>query len=142
MTVRVLLADDHAVVRRALRQLIEDGSGCAVCGEAADGAEAVRLAEELTPDVVVLDVSMPEMDGLEAARRIRACSPSIAVLMISMHDTEEMIRLALAAGARGFIVKNEAATHLVAAVLALVRSDRPYLTAQLTSAVWAEGRLR
>jgi DNA-binding NarL/FixJ family response regulator len=140
MTVRVLLADDHAIVRRSLRQLIEEASGCAVCGEAADGAAAVRLAEELNPDVVVLDVSMPEMDGLEAARRIRACWPSVAVLMISMHDSEQMIRLALAAGARGYIVKNEVATHLVAAVLALVQSDRPYLTAQLTPAMWADHR--
>jgi DNA-binding NarL/FixJ family response regulator len=142
MTVRVLLADDHAIVRRALRQLIEDASGCAVCGEATDGSEAVRLAEELTPDIVVLDISMPQMDGLEAARCIRACSPSIAVLMISMHDTEQTVRLALAVGARGYIVKSEAAEHLHAAVLALVRSDQPYFTTQLTPAMWAEHGLR
>src|SRR5258707_8776345 len=108
MTIRVLLADDHVVVRRLLRGLIEDGLGCAVCGEAADGAEAVRLAKDLNPDVVVLDISMPEMDGLEAAKRIRVRSPATPVLMITIDDTEQSVRLALAVGARGYILKNEA----------------------------------
>src|SRR5260221_2900641 len=107
MTIRVLLADDHAVVRRLLRGLIEDGSGCAVCGEAADGAEAVRLAEDLNPDVVVLDISMPEMDGFEAAQRIRVRSPATPVLMITMNDTEQSVWLALATGATAFILEND-----------------------------------
>src|SRR5260221_13779942 len=108
MTIRVLLADDHVVVRRLVRGLIEDGSGCAVCGEAADGAEAVRLAEDLIPDVVVLDISMPKMDGLEAARRIRVRSPATPVLMITMDDTEQAVRRALAAGGPGFNWQNGA----------------------------------
>jgi DNA-binding NarL/FixJ family response regulator len=136
MTIRVLLADDHVVVRRLLRGLIEDGSGCAVCGEAADGAEAVRLAEDLIPDVVVLDISMPKMDGLEAARRIRVRSPATPVLMITMDDTEQSVRLALAAGARGYIVKGEAGEHLKAAVLLLAQTCQPYFTPQLTAAMW------
>ncbi len=131
MTIRVLLADDHVVVRRLLRGLIEDGSGCAVCGEAADGAEAV-------PDVVVLDISMPKMDGLEAARRIRVRSPATPVLMITMDDTEQSVRLALAAGARGYIVKSEAEEHLKAAVLVLAQTPQPYFTPQLTAAMWTE----
>jgi DNA-binding NarL/FixJ family response regulator len=138
MTIRVLLADDHAIVRRMLRQLIEDGSGCEVCGEAADGAEAVRLATELIPDVAVLDISMPEMDGLKAAQRIRALSPATVVLMISVVDTEQSVLLALAAGARGYIVKSEAVEHLAAAVLALAQTGQPYFTPQLTPAMWAE----
>jgi DNA-binding NarL/FixJ family response regulator len=138
MTIRVLLADDHVVVRRLLRELIEDGSGCAVCGEAADGAEAVRLAEDLNPDVVVLDISMPEMDGLEAARRIRVRSPATPMLMITIDDTEQSVRLALAAGARGYIVKSEAEEHLKAAVLVLAQTPQPYFTPQLTAAMWTE----
>jgi DNA-binding NarL/FixJ family response regulator len=138
MTIRVLLADDHAVVRRLLRGLIEDGSGCAVCGEAADGAEAVRLAEDLNPDVVVLDISMPEMDGLEAAQRIRVRSPATPVLMITMDDTEQSVRLALAAGARGYVMKGDAGQHLKAAVLALAQTHQPYFTPQLTAAMWTE----
>jgi DNA-binding NarL/FixJ family response regulator len=138
VTIRVLLADDHAIVRRMLRQLIEDGSSCVVCGEAADGAEAVLLAAELIPDVAVLDISMPEMDGFEAAQRIRALSPATAVLIVSIDDTEQSVRLALAAGARGYIVKSEAAEHLAAAVLALAQTGQPYFTPQLTPAMWAE----
>ena len=137
MTIRVLLADDHATVRRILRQLIEDDSSCEVCCEVADGTEAVRLAEDLNPDVVVLDISMPEMDGFEAAQRIRMRSPATPVLMITMDDTEQSVRLALAAGARGYIVKSEAGEHLKAAVLALAQTDQPYFTPQLTPVIWA-----
>src|SRR5258707_157623 len=93
MTIRVLLADDHVVVRRLLRGLIEDGSGCAVCGEAADGAEAGRLAQDLNPDVVVLDISMPEMDGLEPAKRIRVRSAATPVLTLTIADTEQSVRV-------------------------------------------------
>jgi DNA-binding NarL/FixJ family response regulator len=138
MTIRVLLADDHVVVRRLLRGFIEDGSSCAVCGEATNGAEAVRLAVDLDPDVVVLDISMPEMDGLEAAQRIRIRSPATPVLMITVDDTEESVRRALAAGARGYIVKSEAGEHLKAAVLVLARTRQPYFTPQLTAAMWTE----
>ena len=138
MTIRVLLAEDHAIVRRTLRQLIEDGSNCVVCGEAADGAEAVALAAELAPDIAVLDISMPEMDGFEAAQRIRALSPRTAVLMVSIDDTEQSVGLALAAGARGYIVKSEAAEHLAAAVLALAQTAEPYFTPQLTPAMWSK----
>jgi DNA-binding NarL/FixJ family response regulator len=138
MTIRVLLADDHVVVRRLLRGLIEDGLGCAVCGEAADGAEAVRLAKDLNPDVVVLDISMPKMNGFEAAQRIRMRSPATPVLMITIDDTEQSVRLALAAGARGYIVKSEAGEHLKAAVLVLAQTRQPYFTPQLTRAMWTE----
>ncbi len=137
MTIRVLLADDHAIVRRILRQLIEDGSRCEVCCEVADGTEAVRLAGDLNPDVVVLDISMPKMNGFEAARRIRMRSPATPVLMITIDDTEQSVRLALAAGARGYIVKSEAGEHLKAAVLALAQTGQPYFTPQLTPVMWA-----
>src|SRR5260221_11931054 len=130
MTIRVLLADDHVVVRRLLRGLIEDGSGCAVCGEAADGAEAVRLAKDLNPDVVVLDISMPEMDGLEAAKRIRVRSPATPVLMITIDDTEQSVRLALAVGARGYIVKGEAGGDPKAAGVLVAQNRPPHFTPQ------------
>jgi DNA-binding NarL/FixJ family response regulator len=121
-----------------LRQLIEDASSCVVCSEAADGAEAVLLAAELIPNVAVLDISMPEMDGLEAALRIRALSPATVVLMISINESEQSVRLALAAGARGYIVKSEAVDHLATAVLTLAQTGQPYFTPHLTPAMWAE----
>src|SRR5262249_30535760 len=136
------LADDHTIVRRAMRHLIELDPGCMVCAEAADGAEAVRLAELLAPTVAMLDIRMPEMDGFTAAARIRTRSPSTAVAMLSLHHTGGMVRRALAAGARGYILKSDAVEHLVPAVLTLSQSDRPYFTPQLTCSIWNEYQSR
>ena len=134
--VRILLADDHAVVRRMLRQLLEEAPGCTVCGEASDGAEAVRLTAELVPDVAVLDLGMPRLSGLEAAQCIRTASPRTMVLMVTLYETEDMVREALLAGACAYLLKRDAPQHLVPAVLALAHGDCPYFTPQLTPDLW------
>jgi DNA-binding NarL/FixJ family response regulator len=127
---RILLVDDHEVVRCGLRTLLETRADLEVCGEAADGAEAVRKSVELSPDIVVLDISMPEMDGLEAARRIVGQVPGVEVLMLSMHESDQTVRSVIAAGARGYMLKSDAGRELVAAVEAL-RERRPYFSLQL-----------
>jgi DNA-binding NarL/FixJ family response regulator len=114
--ISVLLADDHALVRRGFRRLLEDDAGIAVVGEASNGDEAVALAGELDPDVVVMDCAMPGMNGLVATRKILASSPRRAVLMLSMHTEETFVRQAIDAGARGYVLKNALDLDLAAAV--------------------------
>jgi DNA-binding NarL/FixJ family response regulator len=114
--VTVLLADDHALVRRGFRRLLEDDSSIAVVGEASHGEEAVRLATDLTPRVVVMDAAMPGMSGLAATRSILATVPGVAILMLSMHSEETLVRQALDAGARGYILKNALDLDLASAV--------------------------
>jgi DNA-binding NarL/FixJ family response regulator len=128
---RLLLADDHAVVRRGLRHLIEAHPGWHVCAEAANGREAVALAQELAPDVALLDVAMPELNGIEATRRIRSSSPHTEVLIFSMYDADHLVHEALKAGARGFVLKSDPAEQVIAAVEALSRRN-PYLTSSVT----------
>jgi DNA-binding NarL/FixJ family response regulator len=119
MTVRILVADDHPVVRYGLRTLLGSRPEWEVIDEAEDGIQAVERAERLKPDVVVLDVSMPKMDGLEACRRIRKRLPKSEVLIVTQHDSAQMMREALGAGARGYVVKSDAARDLLAAVEAV-----------------------
>ena len=118
-TVRILVADDHPVVRHGLRTLLGSRSDWEIIEEAEDGVEAVELAERLQPDVVLLDVSMPQMGGLEACRRIRKTVPKAEVLMVTQHDSAQMMREATDAGARGYVVKSDAARDLLAAVEAV-----------------------
>ncbi len=119
MTVRILVADDHPVVRQGLGTLLGSRSDWEIVDEAENGVEAVERAERLKPDVVVLDVSMPEMDGLEACRQIRKRAPKSEVLMVTQHDSAQMVREALRAGARSYVVKSDAARDLLAAVEAV-----------------------
>jgi DNA-binding NarL/FixJ family response regulator len=114
--ISVLLVDDHALVRRGFRRIIEDEPHISVIGEANDGDEAVRLADELRPQVIVMDCALPGTNGLEATRRILAIAPETAVLMLSMHSEETWVRQALAAGARGYILKNILDMELVSAI--------------------------
>jgi DNA-binding NarL/FixJ family response regulator len=115
-TVTVLLADDHALVRRGFRRLLEDDASIAVVGEASDGDEAARLARQLKPDVVVMDSAMPGTNGLAATRAILASAPETRILMLSMHSEETLVRQAMEAGARGYILKNAIDLDLAAAV--------------------------
>ena len=119
MTVRILLVDDHPIVRQGLKTLLDGHPGWEVIGEASDGQEAVEKARDLTPDVMVLDVTMPRMNGLEACRVIRREKPSLEILFVTQHDSPQMMREALDAGARGYVVKSNAARDLLEAVEAV-----------------------
>jgi DNA-binding NarL/FixJ family response regulator len=114
--ITVLLVDDHALVRRGFRRMLEDDPDIAVVGEASEGSEAVRLALELRPRVIVMDCAMPELSGIEATREILAKYPEAAILMLSMHSEETLVRQALDAGARGYVLKNAMDLDLVSAV--------------------------
>jgi DNA-binding NarL/FixJ family response regulator len=116
MTIRILLVDDHQIVRQKLKTILEGHVGWQVVGEASDGAEAVEKAKKLNPDVLVLDVTMPVMNGLEACRLLRRQSPDLEILFVTQHDSPQMMRDALEAGARGYVVKSNAARDLLEAV--------------------------
>jgi DNA-binding NarL/FixJ family response regulator len=121
MAIRILLADDHMVVRRGLRALLETRPDFSVCAEAADGKEAVVLAVRHTPDVAVLDISLPVLNGIDAAIQIRKSAPETQILMFTMHDSENIIREALHSGARGYLLKYEGDEQVIDAVEALSR---------------------
>jgi len=114
--ISVLLVDDHSLVRRGFRRMLEDAPDILVVGEASDGAEAIRLAQELRPRLIIMDCALPGMSGLIAARRILEMHPQIAILMLSMHSEDTWVRQALDAGARGYILKNAVDLELVTAI--------------------------
>lgn len=114
--ISVLLVDDHSLVRRGFRRLLEDAADMAVVAEAGDGEEAVRMAREFTPDVIVMDCALPGMSGLIATRTILENNPQSKILMLSMHSEDTLVRQALAAGARGYVLKNAVNLDLVDAV--------------------------
>ena len=128
---RVLIADDHELIRRGVRDVVESHPGWEVCGEASDGQEALELACKELPDVVVLDVSLPTMNGLGVTRRLRQELPNIAVLLYTMHDEDDTISGGLAAGARGYLLKTDSAKNLEAAISAL-GARRPYFSATVS----------
>ena len=139
-TLRILVADDHEVARKGVRALLEAHPGWEVCGEAADGREAVSSASRLKPDLVLLDIGMPGLNGLDATRQIIASAPQTRVLILTMHDSEQVVREVLAAGALGFLLKSDAGRDLVAAVEAL-QHRRTFFTTKVAQLV-LEGYLR
>jgi DNA-binding NarL/FixJ family response regulator len=131
MPIRILLADDHTVVRDGLRALLERQPDMTVVAEAADGRDSVRLAEEQSPDVVVMDITMPNMNGIEATRRILAANPRTAVVILSMHQDESYVLRSLKAGAKGYLLKDSLRSDIVDAIRA-VSQGRSFLTRKIS----------
>ncbi|MGH9497915.1 MAG: response regulator [Terriglobales bacterium] len=136
MKVRILIADDHEVVRRGLCTLLQSHEGWEICGEATDGRVAVEKAKELKPDVVIVDIGMPSLNGLAATRQLVQQDPRCKVIVLTITDSDQVIREALDAGARGFVLKSDAARDLVAAVEALQR-NRMFFTPRVNDMVLA-----
>ena len=130
---RILIADDHAVVRAGLRTLLESHSGWEVCAESADGRDAVEKASKLKPHVAVLDIGMPLLNGIEATRRIHKSSPDTEILILTMHESEDLVQQVVDAGARGYILKDDADRILLAAVDSL-RQHKPYFSTRVSTA--------
>jgi DNA-binding NarL/FixJ family response regulator len=131
---RIVVADDHEIVRRGLVSLLRSHAGWDVCGEARDGREAVEKVKELKPNIVILDIGMPNLNGLEAARQMAHNNPQSKLLILTISDADEMVRAVLDAGARGFVLKSDAARDLVAAVEAL-QSNKTFFTARVAEVV-------
>jgi DNA-binding NarL/FixJ family response regulator len=138
---RILIVDDHAVVRRGVRALLESQPGWEISGEATTGREAVDLARRQQPDIVVMDLSLPELNGLDATRQILKDSPRSEILVLTMHHSEELARNVLQAGARGYVLKSDADQSLIAAVESL-RQHKPFLTSTVTEFVLDDYRRR
>ena len=139
--IRVLVADDHTIVRTGIRHVLESEAGFEVVGEAANGAEAVTLAASLQPDVVVLDITMPDVSGLQVADRLRRGTAPPRVLMLSMHGNAEYVLESVRAGAHGYLLKDAAATELRSAIRAVCRGESyfsPPVAGSLTAAVRGE----
>jgi DNA-binding NarL/FixJ family response regulator len=133
-TLRILIADDHEVARRGIRALLESHSGWEVVAEASNGRDAVNYTLHLKPDVALLDIGMPSLNGLDATRQILAAAPATRVLILTMHDSEQVVREVLAAGARGFLLKSDAGRDLLTAVEAL-QFRRTFFTTKVAQLV-------
>jgi DNA-binding NarL/FixJ family response regulator len=131
---RIMLADDHDLIRSGLRYLLEKQNGWTVCGEASNGRAAVEMSEKLRPDVAILDMSMPELNGLEATRQILQGQPNTKILIYTMHETERIIVDVLEAGARGVVLKSDAGDNMVAAVESIVKGRR-FFTSRVAETV-------
>lgn len=134
---RVLVADDHEVMRNGIRTLIEHEPGWQVCGTASNGQEAVETAKRLKPEVVVLDMTMPEMDGMEALRQIKRALPDTEVVIFSAHHSEEVIEQLFDAGAKSYIQKSDAGRHLVAAIKSLAE-HKAFFTPAVSQILFAK----
>jgi len=137
---RILLADDHALVRRGARAVLNSRQGWRVVGEAANGREAIEKALKLRPDVAIVDISMPELDGVEVARQLREAIPDTKVLVLTMHESDQMVRRALDAGAHGYLLKSDLTNCLTKAVKAIADGKR-FLTPRVSEIV-LEGFLK
>jgi DNA-binding NarL/FixJ family response regulator len=135
--IRLVLADDHAVVRSGTRELLEQQPDLKIVGEASDGEEAIRLAHELKPDVMVMDVRMPKMSGVEATKRIKAECPEVKVLVLTAHDDDEYVFALLQAGANGYLLKTAEIEELVRAIRT-VAAGQPALAPEVTGKVVAQ----
>jgi DNA-binding NarL/FixJ family response regulator len=130
-TLQILIADDHELVRKGLRTVLENQPGWKVCGEATNGRQAVELTKQLGPDVIVLDVTMPELNGLEATRQILKAVPKAEVLILTMHESDKLVSEMLAAGAHGYILKADTSRLLISAVESLAQ-HQPFFTGKVS----------
>jgi LuxR family maltose regulon positive regulatory protein len=137
MKTKILLADDHAPLRGVLRSLLEEEDGLTVVGEAATGLEAITLVRQLAPDVVVMDVTMPEVDGIEATRRITIEFPDVQVIALTIHGGKRFVESMLGAGAAGYLLKDNASEELVEAVRTVLRGEK-YLCSGVTGLVTSQ----
>ena len=128
---RVMLVDDHTVVRRGLRALIESVPGWEVCAEASEGHEAILVATEMRPDIVVMDLSMPKLGGIDATMQLRKILKGVEILILTMHESDRLVGQALRAGARGYLLKSESEDRLMEALEALSR-HQPYFSASVS----------
>lgn len=133
-TVQILIADDHELVRKGLRTVLENQPGWKVCGEAVNGRQVVDLARRLRPDVIVLDITMPELNGLEATRQIHKALPNAEVLILTMHESGQLVSEVLAAGARGYILKADTSRLLISAIESLAQ-HKPFFTGKVSEVV-------
>ena len=133
-SLRLLLADDHEIVRQGLRSMLQGQRDCQIVGEAADGRQAVAMTKELNPDVVILDIGMPSLNGLEATRHILKMRPQTKILILTMHESDSIIREVLDAGARGYILKTDAGRDLVTAIDSL-RRNKTFFTSRVSQMI-------
>lgn len=126
----ILLVDDHEIVRKGIRELLQEHPDWKICGESGNGREAVRMASQLKPNIIVIDLSMPEMNGLEAIRQIKRACPEVEVLIYSVHESEQWICQSIEAGVRAYVMKSDAGKYLVEAVEALSRHE-PFFTSKV-----------
>jgi len=138
---RIMIADDHDLVRRGLKMLLESHPGWKICAEAHSGREAVAMAEEFRPDIAIIDISMPELNGIEAARKVKKISPNTEMLILSMHHTDQLVREIIETGAKGYIIKSDSDRSLVAAVEALAL-HKPFFTSCATEIMLESIRTR
>jgi DNA-binding NarL/FixJ family response regulator len=134
--VRILVADDHEIVREGVRALIQAHAGWTICGDAATGREAVTMATQLKPDIVIMDIGMPDLNGLEATRQIRKTLPDVEVLIFTANETEDIVRQVFQAGARGYLLKTEANKHLIPAVEMLCK-HRTYFSSKVSEMIFS-----
>ena len=134
MNIKVLIADDHQIVREGLRSMLEKEPGIKVVGEAEEGRTTLRLARELTPDVIIMDVAMPDLNGIEATRQITAEFPTIKVIALSMHDDRRFVLNMIKAGAKGYLLKDSAFKELAKAIRA-VMANKTYLSSEIANIV-------
>ena len=131
---RILVADDHEIVRHGIRALVTAHAGWEVCGEATNGREAVEKTAEMRPDIVILDIGMPTLNGLNATRQIMQANPGTKVLILTMHESDQVVREVLAAGARGYLLKSDAGRDLSTAIEALQR-NKTFFTSRVANMV-------
>lgn len=133
--IRVIIADDHEIVRQGVKNLVENEAGIMLCGEATCGRDAVELALQTSPDVAILDISMPGLNGIEATRQILKANPKVRVLMFTMHEAEQLVHEVFGAGAKGYLLKSDAGRHLISAVRT-VASGSHYFSSRLSEVIF------